>query len=63
MIEQSNHEYFAARAAAEFQLSRTATDPRAHAAHADMARRYVDLADQFLDASSVPKHPDLRIVT
>jgi hypothetical protein len=61
MSNQTNFEYFAGRAAAERLLSHTATDPRAQAAHEEMANRYVDLAAQFLDASQQPALPEVRI--
>jgi hypothetical protein len=63
MSDKTNHNYFAARAAAEFQLSRTATDPRARAAHAELAKRYADLADEFLGDGPPPPRPELRILT
>jgi hypothetical protein len=40
-------EYFSDRASVEMALSRVATDPRAAAAHADMATRYEKLAAEF----------------
>ena len=40
-------EYFADRAMVELAMSRTATDPRVVAAHAEMAARYEKLASEF----------------
>jgi hypothetical protein len=41
-------EYFADRALVELAMSRVATDPRAAAAHIEMASRYEKLAAQFV---------------
>jgi hypothetical protein len=49
MTDQTNSEYFATRAATEHSRSCAASDPRAAAAHAEMARRYVELAAEFLE--------------
>ena len=45
----SNHDadYFADRALVELAMSRSATDPRAASAHAEMAARYEKLAAEF----------------
>ena len=40
-------DYFADRALVELAMSRVATDPRAAAAHAEMAERYEKLAAEF----------------
>ena len=40
-------EYFANRALVELAMSRAAADPRAAAAHAEMAERYDKLAVEF----------------
>lgn len=63
MSNQTNHDYFAARAAAEYELSRTAADPCARAAHSEMAKRYVDLADGFLGDTPSLARPELRTST
>ena len=47
MPEQDNAEYFRMRAQDERLRSQHATDPRAAAAHADMADRYEEMAAQF----------------
>jgi hypothetical protein len=49
MTTTTGSEYFASRAAAETLLSQAATDPRACAAHREMAVRYVELAAEFLE--------------
>ena len=40
-------EYFASRAVAEETMSNFAVDPRVAAAHAEMAARYQQLAEEF----------------
>ena len=50
MSELPTSEYYAGRAMAERRLSRAATDPRAGAAHGELAARYEALAaDPSLD--------------
>ncbi len=47
MSDQTNAGYFAARALEARKRSRSANDPRAAAAHAEMAARYEELAAEF----------------
>ena len=47
MSTQANSEYFSARAAEALAMSEAADDPRASAAHAEMAIRYAALAKEF----------------
>ena len=47
MSDPTNSEYFAARAQEARKKSQSATDPRAAAAHAEMAARYAELAVEF----------------
>ena len=56
MSDQTNSEYFAARAQEAREKSQSATDPRAAAAHAEMAARYEELAVEF-----EVERPKLRI--
>lgn len=56
MSDQSNSEYFAARAAEARAMSEAATDPRCAAAHAEMAARYTALSKEF-----ETERPRLRI--
>ena len=51
----SDEEYFAQRARAERELSKTATDPRAAAIHAKLAARYEEVANPK------PRRPTLCI--
>ena len=44
MSRQAHTEYLIARAIAERRMSQSATDPRAAAAHAELAARYEALA-------------------
>ena len=57
MSTQANSEYFAARAAEALVMSEAADDPRAAAAHAEMAIRYAALAKEFEG-----ERPNLRVV-
>lgn len=51
MSRQAHTEYLAARAIAERRMGQAATDPRAAAAHAELAARYEALAaEQGADA-------------
>ena len=56
MSDPTNSEYFAARAQEDRKKSQSATDPRAAAAHAEMAARYAELAVEF-----EVERPKLRI--
>lgn len=47
MTDQFEAEYFADRALVEQDLSRAATNPKAAAAHAELAERYQALAEMF----------------
>ena len=47
MSNQSNCEYFLARAVEELRLSEEAEDARAAAAHAELAVRYAALSKEF----------------
>ena len=47
MSDQTNAEYFAARAIAERRYSEVASDPRMAEAHAEMATRFEALAREF----------------
>ena len=58
MPDQPHHEYFLERAFFEMAMSRAAIDPRAAAAHLEMAQRYETLAEEFK-----PAPPKLRIAT
>jgi hypothetical protein len=58
MSDQSNSAYFAARAFEERELSRTAADPSAAIAHAQMADRYQRLALEFSG-----RRPKLHVAT
>lgn len=58
MSDKTNAEYFAERARFELAMSRTASDPRAAAAHLEMAQRYETLAAEFKLA-----RPELQIVS
>ena len=55
-------EYFASRAVAEQTMSGFATEPRVAAAHAEMADRYEQLAEEFdidrLDGFSPSASPE-----
>lgn len=56
MPDQSEADYFADRALVEQDLSRTAGDPKAAAAHAELAERYEALAEVFKS-----DHPTLKV--
>ena len=58
MSDQSNSAYFAARAFEEREISRTAADPSAAMAHAQLADRYQRLASKFSG-----RRPKLHIAT
>ena len=47
MSDQTNADYFAARAIAERRYSEVATDSRKAEAHADLAEQYEKLAREF----------------
>jgi hypothetical protein len=47
MSDQGNAQYFAGRAREERAMSSRATDPRAAAAHLEMAERYEQLTAEF----------------
>jgi hypothetical protein len=57
MSDQNDSSYFLERAAEELELSNTAEDPRAAAAHAELAVRYAAFAKEFEVES-----PRLRLV-
>lgn len=56
MTDQSEADYFADCALVELHLSRTAGDPKAAAAHAELAERYEALAEVFKS-----EHPTLKV--
>lgn len=56
MTDQLESDYFADRALVEQGLSRAAGDPKAAAAHAELAERYELLAEVFKS-----DHPTLKV--
>ena len=54
MPDQTNSEYFAARAVEHRKLSQTTADARAAAIHAELSARYAELSLEF-DAKSLQR--------
>ena len=55
--DTNDRQYYLARASEERQAAETASDPRASAAHDELAEKYEELASQ----SEAKKRPILRI--
>lgn len=61
MTDQTEHEYFAERAVAQYRMSCNAADSAARAAHAHLTTLYVEIAATYLEEVTPPRHPGLRI--